>query len=128
VDISGRPLEGRAIIRVTGRLVANCDRKLLFVRRAVVRLLDEGVMHLVLDFGGVSDIDAAGLGTLVGLYRTVVRFGGTLTLVGPNARVRALLALTRLDTVLALAPRVSGASNGTALLSHSSFLARPELE
>ena len=126
VEFDRRALDTRAIINVTGRLVASShDRELLRLRRTVFGLVDEGSSHVVLDVNRVADIDADGLGTLAAIYKTVVRLGGSLTLVGSNPRLRKLLAVTRLDTFMPLVPHGAVAAYGTAALGPlSSFLER----
>jgi STAS domain len=51
---------------------------------------------------GVTDIDAQGLGELAWGVAMMRRSGGQLALIAPNLRVRRLLAVTRLDSILAI--------------------------
>jgi anti-sigma B factor antagonist len=132
VNISFRSLDTGTAIEVTGRLVAGSSgRELLRLRRTVIRLVDEGSVHLILDLSCVTDIDAEGLGTLVAIYRMVKQVGGCLTVAAPNSYVRCLLSVTRLDTVISVAPPGSGVSVvKSASAPFLSFLARagPELD
>ncbi len=58
---------------------------------------------LVVDLEKVSAIDGSGLGILVWLRNWAVTSGRELTFTNPPARVRQLLELTHLDTVLPIA-------------------------
>jgi anti-anti-sigma factor len=65
-----------------------------------------------IDLGGVTGIDASGLGLLAEVARAVRGQGRRLSLIAANPRVRRLLALTRLDT---LVEGGVGAANGPKL-------------
>jgi anti-sigma B factor antagonist len=89
---------GRAsILHVTGTLRAPAHTMLL--RRVEARLA-RGERRLVLDLGGLSEIDAAGLGELVRAFNRTTAAGGVLEITRPNRRVRALLDATCLSAVL----------------------------
>ena len=60
--------------------------------------------RMVVDMEAVEGIDAAGLGLLVELHRRAVERAGQLVLANPTSRVRRLLALTKLNSVLDIAP------------------------
>ncbi len=55
---------------------------------------------LVIDMSRVDSIDAAGIGTLVFLRQCADRAGTAMTLANPSTRVREMLALVHLDSVL----------------------------
>ncbi len=57
----------------------------------VQTLLRHGARTIVLDFTGVSSIDAAGIGQLVQLYNLTAAAYGMLRIVHVHARVRELL-------------------------------------
>ena len=69
------------------------------VRDKVQSLLQQGHRKLVIDLGGVSYVDSAGLGQLVHLYATATNRGGSVKLIRLTRRLRDLLVLTRLTTV-----------------------------
>jgi anti-anti-sigma factor len=56
------------------------------------------------DLGSVTEIDARGLGMLAELTRETRRRGGDVMVVKASPRVRRLLELTHLDTLLQDAP------------------------
>jgi len=56
------------------------------------------------DFREVSSIGSTGIGFVVGVYTSVVKMpGGRFVLIGANSRVREVLELTRLSTIIPLA-------------------------
>ena len=69
--------------------------------KAVLELLHSRCLSgLILDVGGIREIDSAGLGELVILYTASSEGGSHLCLVGPNQRVLRLLEMTRLEGLL----------------------------
>ena len=72
----------------------------IMLRDIVCGLLDEGAEKLVVNLKDVSYIDSSGVGELFGLFTTLQKAGGQLVLLSPNPRVRDVMKLTRLDTVL----------------------------
>ena len=89
-----------ALLRCSGRLVAG--KEVLRLREAVMCQADKRSVQL--DLAGVEAIDAAGLGLLVSLRTLgcVVGFGFQVR--NPVPRVRTLLKLTRLESVLDIHP------------------------
>jgi anti-sigma B factor antagonist len=67
--------------------------------QAIGALLDEGRKHLVLNLGGVSYMDSAGIGELVACYKRAAERGATLKLLNPNGKVQDLLILTKLQEI-----------------------------
>ena len=59
--------------------------------------------RVVVDLQEVHAMDAAGLGLLVELHCRAQRQAGMLTVANPSPRVRRLMALTRLESVLHVA-------------------------
>jgi anti-sigma B factor antagonist len=95
-------LQSRAVGEITvvtchGRIVEGEETAAL--DSCVTRLLPLQP-HIVLDLGGVSFVDSAGLGLLVRLHSSSRAAGGDLKLCALDERVRAVFAMTRLDTVL----------------------------
>jgi anti-sigma B factor antagonist len=62
-------------------------------------LVQQGRRKIVLNLGGVSYVDSAGLGELVQAYATVNKNGGGLKLLNTTKRIKDLLAITKLLTV-----------------------------
>ena len=87
------------VLDVQGRMTIETvsDRPLAVKVR---RLLQEGHRRILLDLSGVPYLDTTGLCSIVEAYVATRRQGGSLKLLHPNAHVRAVLATTRLLTIL----------------------------
>lgn len=62
-------------------------------------LLQQGYKKLLLDLGGVSYVDSAGLGQLVQIHTTASHGGAQFKLVNVTKRLKDLLVVTKLVTV-----------------------------
>jgi anti-anti-sigma factor len=60
-----------------------------------------GDTKVLIDLSRVSRIDSAGLGMLMNCYTHAIRNAGALKLLHPNAQVRQVLAITRINSVVA---------------------------
>lgn len=85
------------VLTLSGRVVLGEESGEL--RNKVKVVLDEGRKHLVLDVGGVSHIDSAGLGTLVANYTSASSQGGTIKLANLTKRFQEQLNITKLVTI-----------------------------
>jgi anti-sigma B factor antagonist len=93
VDEPGRRLS------LSGRLSAATVAE---VRTALGAAVAAGTGDLVVDLAGVEMVDASGLGVLVGGHRLASRCERRLVLNGVPERIERLLAVTRLNRVLAV--------------------------
>lgn len=87
-----------AVITVNGDITLNQGGDVL-LKDKVQSLLQQGHKKLVLDLGGVSYVDSAGLGQLVQVHATTKSNGGSLRLVNVTKRLKDLLVVTKLVTV-----------------------------
>ena len=87
-----------AVVKVTGDITLNKGGDVL-LKDKVQSLIQQGYKNIVLDLGGVSYVDSAGLGELVQAYATTKNRGGALKLVNVTTRLRDLLVVTKLLTV-----------------------------
>lgn len=87
-----------AIVKVTGDITLNKGGDVL-LKDKVQSLLQQGHKSILVDLGGVSYIDSAGLGELVQAFVTAKNKGGTLKLSNVTKRINDLLVVTRLVTV-----------------------------
>src|SRR4051812_6578727 len=80
-------------------------------------LLQAAVEHpgerVAIDLDGVSMLDSAGLGVLVGALRRVTATGGDLVIVCSAPRLLELLAQCRLDRVFEIRSRLADVTDGT---------------
>jgi len=73
------------------------------------QLAENGARRVVIDLGGTSYVDSAGIGALVSAFSTVQSRGGSLVLANVGKRVADLLQLTKLYTVFTVYPSVDEA-------------------
>ncbi len=89
-----------AIVHCSGNL--GCDEAIVLSRAAIPLLREKRV--LVLDFQAVECLDSGGLGTLVLLHMYACSCRRALRLCGLNPRVRELVELAGLHTLLDIYP------------------------
>jgi anti-sigma B factor antagonist len=94
-----------AHVTATGELDAFTSREL---SRQVNRAFDAGCTTFRLHLGGLTFIDAAGIGLLVRLRVTAMEVGGALELVEVSQCVRRLCTILELGPVLGLDPSTPG--------------------
>ena len=87
------------LVGVTGEITLNQGGDLM-LKDKIRSLIQNGHRKLVVDMAKVSYVDSAGLGELVQAQSTVRNHGGVLKLSSPPQRLRELLVLTKLTTVL----------------------------
>ena len=88
-----------AIVDLSGRVVLGEGSGL--VRETIKDLISAGDSRIVLNLKGVTYIDSAGLGELVGSYASARNQGGQLKLAAVPPKLDDLLQLTKLYTVFA---------------------------
>jgi len=91
------------IVRFHGRLTTGAELEYLGTKSEEIK--KAGCPKLLADFREVASVGSTGIGFVVNLYTTVTRNpDGRFVLVGANSRVREVLDLTRLSSILPLAP------------------------
>ena len=90
------PGTGQVLLRLSGRLV-DARRATPDWDECLQRLASE---HVTVDLGGVTDIDARGLGMLAELARETKAVGGRLLVTSASPRIRRILTVTHLDALL----------------------------
>ncbi|HEX5069793.1 MAG TPA: STAS domain-containing protein [Vicinamibacterales bacterium] len=85
------------ILRLSGRL--ELDAGDLALRSCIDQLVEQDRNRIVLDMRGVTRMDSAGIGMLVGKYLSVRRRGGTIKLLNLTARSNRLMDITKLISV-----------------------------
>jgi len=96
------------LLHFKGRLHAGAQSDYLNSRMAEVKRL--ACAKLLANFENVTSLDCSGLSFIIGLYWT---FGGRLVLVKAQPRVREVLDITRISTVI---PIVADMKSGLAAL------------
>ena len=99
MTIDQRPSGSAIVLDVDGRMTIETvnDRPLTVKVRG---LLQEGQRRILLNLKGVPYLDTTGLCDIVEAYVAARRQGGCLKLLHLRAHVRAVLATTRLLTIL----------------------------
>ena len=95
-------------MRLTGPLVITT----MFGFQAQVRA--DTSQALILDFTGVPYADSAGIGALVGAYVSRQKDNRSLSLVGINDRVRAVLKVTHVEQFFRFFDSVAAAEQALA--------------
>lgn len=94
-QVEGTPADER-VLKLSGPLTLTT----LFDLRDAVRA--EQAPRLILDFSEVPYVDSAGVGVIVNAHVSRINAGKRLALVAIAERVQTLLAVTRVDRVLAI--------------------------
>jgi anti-sigma B factor antagonist len=81
------------------------------IKAAVRRQVRGGPRLVVVNFGSVPSIDAAGLGELIAAYTTLQRVGGKLRLACVPKRIRDVIEITHLTSILEIFGCVEDAVN-----------------
>jgi anti-sigma B factor antagonist len=98
MQIEERVVGGVAIVKVSGDITLNAGGDVR-LRDKVQSLIQQGHKQLLVDLGGVSYVDSAGLGQLVQIQTTTSNNGGKLKLLNVTKRLNDLLVVTKLVTV-----------------------------
>lgn len=97
MNISTRKVDGVFVVDIIGRIVLGEGGRL---RETISNALANGERKLLLNLGEVDYIDSAGLGDIIRAYTSVTKQSGQLQLLKLTNRVRDLLQITKLCTVL----------------------------
>ncbi|WP_330342133.1 STAS domain-containing protein [Streptomyces sp. NBC_00557] len=84
-------VNGWTVVEVDGDLDAHTSP---MIREAVIRLLDGGHRHFVLDLGFVPFMDSMGLGVIVAVTKRVREQDGSLRLASVSGRMLKIFDLT----------------------------------
>lgn len=96
VSLKSHEHQGVLTIEISGPMTT-VDESL---QGTILKRLEAGNRHFIIDMADVPSIDSAGLGQLIFAYTAVKKANGTMQLLPPNKRVRERLRITQLDTVL----------------------------
>src|SRR6202167_6428595 len=99
LKIETRQADGVTIVSCQGRVMFGEEATAL--RDDLKRVLASS-RQIVLNLAGVNYIDSGGLGTLVGVYSSARAAGADIKLTGVGQRLRDVLQITKLVTVLAV--------------------------
>jgi anti-sigma B factor antagonist len=97
MQIAERSAGNVKVLDLTGQITFTQGDQLL--KDKIHSLVHQGHKNILVNMGGVTHVDSAGLGELVGAYTTVTKAGGTMKLVHLTKRLHDLLSITKLLTV-----------------------------
>ena len=97
LKMTNHEVDGVTVVALDGRIVLGDES--IALREGVKGLLKQGKKKIVLNTGGVTMIDSAGLGILVGLYSSAKTQGGSVRLCQLGTKFREVLQITKLLTV-----------------------------
>ena len=89
------------IVKVTGEITLKKNRGTI-LHDKVRGLVQQGHRRVLIDLADVSYVDSAGLGELVQANSTAKNLGGSIKLFSPTSRLRELLVVTRLTSLLGI--------------------------
>lgn len=69
------------------------------LKQQTIELLQQGVLHIVVNLTAVEYLDSTALGVLIGGLKRLRERGGTLGLICPNPRIRRIFEITGLDRI-----------------------------
>jgi anti-anti-sigma factor len=95
------------IFRLEGSLMGDSTQQQF--KDAILKLLEQGQKHIILDFSRVRNVNSAGLGSLITLFSRTRSLGGEFILAAVPQNVRNLLHITRLDTVFVISDTIEDA-------------------
>jgi anti-sigma B factor antagonist len=98
MKLSTREVSHVTIVDITGRIKLGDETGQL--REAVANLISQKKMKILLNLAGVDYIDSTGVGELVSSFITVRNAGGDLKLLNLTPKVKDILNVTKLYTVL----------------------------
>ncbi len=93
-----RRVEDVVVLQFTGQV--DLTRESREYKELVSNVFEQKDKKVLVDLSRVSRIDSGGLGLLMHCYSHLIRDQGMLKLLNPSPKVKNLLALTHLDTVL----------------------------
>ena len=86
-----------SIVDLNGKITLG--ENTIVLRDAMNGLLGDGQKNIIVNMAGVSYVDSAGLGELVGKYTTATNQGGAIKLLHLQSKMKDLLQITKLHTI-----------------------------
>lgn len=97
LEVKERPAGDVTILDLIGSV--RMGEGAVSLRNAIRGLVDQGKKKILLNLGGVKNIDSSGIGELIANYTTISRDGGQLKLLNLTEKIQNLLVITKLLTV-----------------------------
>ncbi|MGC5328127.1 STAS domain-containing protein [Brevibacillus sp. SYSU BS000544] len=74
------------------------------LREELLRYIQDGYKHYVIDVRNLEFIDSSGLGVLVAVQKRALMNGGGITIAGLSGSVKEIFELTRLTRIFTIQP------------------------
>ena len=107
LNIVTSKIDDVTVLRLSGVIYFGEESAAL--RQRVRNLLDSS-RNIVLDLAGVTHIDSGGLGTLVALFASAKKAGGTIKLARLSSHPQEVLQITKLVTIFEIFDRAEDAA------------------
>jgi anti-sigma B factor antagonist len=107
LNIVASKIDDVIVLRLNGVIYFGEESAAL--RQRVRGLLDNS-RRIVLDLAGVTHIDSGGLGTLVALFASAKKAGGTIKLASIGSHPQEVLQITKLVTIFEIFDRAEDAA------------------
>ena len=98
MDITTKETQGVIVISLQGAMLGGGEAKSL--SDTLHGMIDDGKINGVIDLGEVTFINSSGLGMLINGLTTLKNAGGQLKIARANEKVKHLLTITKLTSVL----------------------------
>jgi anti-anti-sigma factor len=98
LQISTRESGDVTILDLRGRATLGDDSDLLVGH--LNKLVATGVLKLLLNLADLTQLDSSGISAIVGTYVSLSRKAGSLKLLSPRGRVRAVLRVVHLPEII----------------------------
>jgi anti-sigma B factor antagonist len=95
------------VVELIGRMTLG--NRLAEVEHSLRKLLEQGCQKLVIDLKHLDFLDSAGIGVLVMCAGQLRQSGGEMRLAGPVARIRQILDVAHISTLIPVFPDAKGA-------------------
>jgi anti-sigma B factor antagonist len=100
LEIEDRQVRAIKVIRLKGRIALG--EACVALNEKLQALIGEGHIHILLDCSETEAIDSQGISALVRGVVTASKRGGRVKMLRPSPRVRKVLEITRLSTIIEL--------------------------
>ena len=120
LQVSIRESGDVTILDIQGRATIGADSDLLSGH--LQKLVANGVRKLLLNLAAVPQLDSSSISAIIGTYISLSRQGGSLKLLHPCGRVRAVLRVIR---VLDIIPTFEEETQALASFRPQGYSARP---
>ncbi|MBM6921955.1 anti-sigma factor antagonist [Phocea massiliensis] len=92
--------------RLTAAIIGEIDHHTARrIREETDAVLQQDLPHeLIFDFSGVTFMDSSGIGLIMGRYRLVSQWGGSVTIAGAPSRIERILKMSGIEKLAQIHP------------------------